>query len=409
MSSLSFSFELESNPVKACPICLQSSSDQVLNLPNYPVTEFFAKDNSRASDIEIGYDQDLQVCNNCHHMYLGEQLLPRLIYNQDYQTFASASVPAQQATMRFLNLIDETFPLNRFNMIMDIGANDGSLLRQVSTKNFKGRKFAIDPSFSIWDSDVTGFTSFVEDFDFSLLSEFSSRLFVASHVLEHVANPSILIQKLTSCVRKEDVVVFQFPAIEPLIYESRFDQIHHQHYHYFSYLSFKKLLKDSNFEVVKSVIDWKHYGAAVVFLKRRTTEVPLHYDLDEWQIISKMIQVNQESARKSLENFSYQMEFVKSQIRDTPWVSIGAGLMSPIIFYHLQGTWDNCMSIFDDNQTKSGKRYANTPCAIERFPDNLTAKLALLTGSVSRLAGRELFSKISKMNIDKILIPVTTI
>lgn len=409
MLNLSYSLELESNSVKACPVCQQSGSDLVLNLPNYPITEFFAKDTSRASNIEIGYNQNLNVCNNCHHVYLGEQLFPRLIYNQDYQTLSAASIPAQQSTLRFLNLIDETFSLGRFNAILDIGANDGSLLRQVSSTKFKGRKFAIDPSFSTWDPDVTGFTTFVEEFDFSLLSEFSSRLFVASHVLEHIANPTTLIEKLTSCVTSEDVVVLQFPAIEPLIHESRFDQLHHQHYHYFSYLSFKKLLQDYNFEIVKSVIDWKHYGAAVVFLKYRSSDELSHQGIDEWGIISKKVQVNQESAKRSLEKFLSHLEFVKGQISNVPWVSIGAGLMSPIIFYHLQGLWDTCLSIFDDNYDKCGKRYANTPCRIEQFPDQLTVNVALLTGSVSRLAGRELFSKISKMNIDKILIPVTTI
>jgi len=409
MSNLSLSSGLESRTLEACPICRKRLSDQVLDLRNYPVTEFFAKDNSRSTHIEIGHDQDLKVCNNCHHTYLGEQLHPRLIYNQSYQTIASSSVPAQQATLRLLNLIDKTFSLNGFNAIIDIGANDGSLLRQLNAKNFNGRKIALDPSFTAWDADVTGFTTFVEDFDFEFFSAFSNRLFVASHVLEHIANPSIVIQKLSSCVREEDLVVFQFPAIEPLIYESRFDQIHHQHYHYFSHLSFKKLLEDSNLDIVQSFIDWKHYGAAVVFLKRRKEGVPLHENLDEWSKLSNRIPVNQESAKKSLGKFLSQLEFVKSQISDNPWVSIGAGLMSPIIFYHLQGTWDNCVSILDDNQGKIGKRYANTPCVIERFPDQLTANLALLTGSVSRLAGRELFSRISKMNIDKILIPVTTI
>ena len=80
-----------------------------------------------------------------------------------------------------------------------------------------------------------------------------------------------------------------------------------------------------------------------------------------------------------------------------------------IIFYYLQGAWENCIGIYDENVTKQGKRYANTPCAIDPFPEHSKAKTGLLTGSVSRLAGRELFTKASSMNLDKILIPVTTI
>ena len=407
--STSTQIEIQSKELENCPICLQVNFQMVLDLPNYPVTEFFADEKTRASSVEIGYNQKLNICLSCFHVYLENQLLPEFIYNGDYQTIASVSAPAQLATLRFMNCINEFFEISKFELVMDIGANDGSFLRQLNQLSFKGKKYAIDPSFTSWDADVEGFTMFVEDFDFQNLSHYSRRLFVASHVMEHVASPSVVIEKLSQCINEDDLIVLQFPAIEPLIHESRFDQIHHQHFHYFSYDSFCRMIESSNLQIVSSFIDWQHYGAAVVFLSKAGNRQILEVGQNEWENLRDLVPVSQDSIVSSYSTFTSYLDFIKRQLSDCAWISIGAGLMSPIIFYYLQGAWENCIGIYDENATKQGKRYANTPCAIDPFPEHSKAKTGLLTGSVSRLAGRELFTKASSMNLDKILIPVTTI
>lgn len=400
--------EIEGKELKNCPICLQGNFRNALDLPNYPITEYFGSEKIRATNVEIGYDQELKICLNCSHVYLGSQLPPELIYTLDYQTIASFSAPAQLATLRFMNSINEFIEIKNFELVMDIGANDGSFLRQLNQIGFKGAKYAIDPSFTSWDADVNGFTTFVENFDFQQLPNFTRKLFVASHVLEHIASPKILIEKLSKYASKDDLIVLQFPAIEPLVDESRFDQIHHQHFHYFSYISFCKLLESSDLQIVKSVIDWQHYGAAVVFLSKVESRLNVEPNRNEWKNLSNRVALSENSISASYSTFTNHIDFIRRQLRDSEWISIGAGLMSPIIFYHIQGVWENCVGIYDENLAKHGKRYANTPCVIDPFPELPKAQIGLLTGSVSRLAGRKLLPKASLMNLDKILIPVTT-
>jgi cyclopropane-fatty-acyl-phospholipid synthase len=400
--------------VVVCPICKNTSIDIVASLPNYPVTEFFSEASSRPVDIEIGYDQSLLFCLDCKHSYLGFQLQPKLIYNISYQTLASDSSPAQSATLRFLKVIDQYKALKSFDLVMDIGANDGSLLRQLDLFNFKGSKVALDPSFEDWDKDVLGFTGFVEDFDIDMIPKVQSpRLFVASHVLEHIAMPAVLLEKLSKFMKKNDVAVFQFPCFETLNIESRFDQIHHQHFHYFSHTSFMRLLDDYDLELSHSRIDWKHYGAALVFLTKRETGkktrekvIPV---VDDWQALTKVALLTEERIKTSYEHFKNHLSFVRSQLEASSYIALGAGLMSPVIFYHLRDVWLNCEFILDENQSKWGKRYANTPCEIRPFSESINSKIGLVTGSVSRLAGRELVKKSSELELDRLIIPVTTI
>ena len=53
-------------------------------------------------------------------------------------------------------------------------------------------------------------------------------------------------------------------AIEALVHEQRFDQVHHQHLHYYSLMSLNNLLDLNGLSMVQSEMDWLHYGAWVV-------------------------------------------------------------------------------------------------------------------------------------------------
>lgn len=393
-----------------CPVCGSHNLTTVLRFPNYPVTEFVSDKPNRVSKIEVGYDQELCFCVSCSHVYLKNQLNPSLIYNHNYQTVASHSEPAKQATLRFLQSINEFHSLNDFDLVMDVGANDGSLLRQLENWRYKGFKFAIDPSFNSWDEDVSGTTGFVEDFDFASLPRTQNgRLFLASHVVEHLGQPSTFLRKLSDVMQRDDVIVLQFPAIEPLVIESRFDQLHHQHFHYFSYLSFNRMLEKVNLKLLASNVDWMHYGAAVVFIGREDSKHLKVNPVDEWGVLSQATKLGVESLEVSFRRFLNHIEFVDYQLKREPYAALGAGLMLPVIFYHLQESWDNCVAIFDSNPIKDGIRYINTPCKISTFPKEAPTRLGLVSGSVSRLAGRSLIRKGSDMNFKSLLIPVTTI
>jgi hypothetical protein len=78
--------------------------------------------------------------------------------------------------------------------------------------------------------------------------------------------------------------------------------------------------------------------------------------------------------------------------------------MSPIIFYHLK-PWESIKAIYDDNEEKKGWHWANTPHPIEKTPYSLDGLDVLLIGSVSKLTGRLLFDRASKLNANSIIFP----
>ncbi|MDC3376935.1 class I SAM-dependent methyltransferase [Candidatus Nanopelagicales bacterium] len=353
--------------------------------------------------------QFVATCEACGHVFLRRQIDPIELYGSSYQTRSAKSSAATAALDRLLIFLETRHQLSEFDLCIDIGANDGSLLEMLPRRGFRGRRVGIDPSWADWPEGIEGHTGFAEDVDFEVLAGNSERvLLVASHVLEHVAEPTELLGKVAAMMSPQDVLLVQFPAMEPLAVELRFDQIHHQHYHYFSRSSFGRALELAGLQIVTSEIDWQHYGSATCLIRRSgVVTSPL---TDQWNSVWERM-VSSTGAITGLvstrfEAFAQLQRAVDESLRLTEFVGLGAGLMSPIVFYHLPESSAECTAIFDDDSTKWGHRYCHTPASIEPVPSSLDERIVLVSGAVSRQAGRVLTRRAIELGALNVVLPV---
>lgn len=395
--------------IENCPICDSRFADVVLEYDNYPLTERWADPSIPGALGEVSSEFELKKCDRCDHFFLGSQLDPVELYNLDYQTVSSISTAAVEASRQFLNFVNNSFPLSNFEIVFDIGANDGTLLNQLLAFEFKGQRYALDPSVDSWPEGIVGFQAFIEGFDYSKVPESNgSRLFIASHVFEHVSSPRLVLRETVAAMSERDLIAIQLPAIEPMITHGRFDQLHHQHFHYFSWRSMSHLVELLGLRVVASQIDWNHYGAGNILLQKVDSKLNWSPTAvgEAWTLSYPNLV---ESFTKSFDVFSQHVNTLVSQFENRSFSALGAGLMSPIVFYHLREIWERCHEIVDGSNGKLGRRYANTPLAISKIPSDFSEKDVIITGSVSKLAGRQLFSMAAERHARSISFPVLSV
>lgn len=392
----------------SCPICGDGAARDTVSLPSYPMTEYFCQEGDDLKRM-TQLSQFVATCEACGHVFLRRQIDPIELYGSSYQTRSAKSSPATAALDRLLVFLETRHRLTEFDLCVDIGANDGSFLEMLLRRGFKGRRVGIDPSSVDWPEGVEGHTGFAEDVDFEGITGNSERvLLVASHVLEHVAEPTELLGKVSAVMGPQDVLLVQFPAMEPLAVELRFDQIHHQHYHYFSRSSFGRALEIAGLQIVASQIDWQHYGSATCLIRKsvRMTS-PLN---DGWNSVWERV-VSSTGATTNLvstryDAFAQLQGAVDESLRFAEFVGLGAGLMSPIVFYHLPKSSANCTAVFDDDSTKWGRRYCHTPASIAPVPSSLDERIVLVSGAVSRQAGRVLTRRAIELGALNVVLPV---
>jgi len=391
-----------------CPICKRKLETPILQLPNYPLTEYFSS--SEKSDNRYLLDNSFYICADCKHGFLENQIDPNELYNGEYLT-ESKAISSKLMITKFISFLSKSNYLSCASAIVDIGANDGTLLSLLKDENLNIELFGIDP---VWKENelVKGKQGFYEDLNINeYLKARENRLFLATHFLEHVPDPVKSLRKFWIDMAKNDKLILLFPALETLLVDCRFESIHHQHLHYFSYESFNSIAKDVGFEIIESWIDSDLYGAAcVVLTKSSNSNNPLiKQKKDTWFEFSEKLDLNGisfiEYAQNRLAIFKHHIQSINQQLNQNFYVGIGGGaLMTPIIFYYLS-KWDAITEIYDDDLNRIGKKWANTPLVIQKTPETLIGKNVLVVGSVSKLVGRSLFIKATDLNANTILFP----
>ena len=68
-------------------------------------------------------------------------------------------------------------------------------------------------------------------------------IFISTHNLEHISDPYKVLKKIIDFAEDDTTFFIEVPDADLMIKNHRFDQIFHQHYHYFSLRSLQNLTK----------------------------------------------------------------------------------------------------------------------------------------------------------------------
>lgn len=383
-----------------CPICGGSVSP-LINLPNYPVTEIYQNYGQNDFKFPTSFDQSFNFCEVCEHGFL-DSLLPKEFIYDNYNTHTSKSEGSLVAIENFYTFIDKNLD-SKPNLILDIGANDSSLLRRF--KGLESRLIGIDPNIADDSGEIECYKGYIEDID---LHQFKSdkRIFLCSHTLEHIYDPSVLLDGLRKIATDSDEFYFQFPSLDLLVRDCRFDQIHHQHIHYYSLKSFSLLLNQFGFELVQHYFDSDHYGALMCsFKKSIINKSTLNSEVGFKSICANDILLSYNIFASSINASNKRICILEHH----NFYCYGASLMLPIIAYYMPNLI-YAKSIIDTDRSKLGKSYVNFDRKIvSENTINFSNESFVITALSTKKTTRRIAQKLFELNSLNIIFPFGTL
>ncbi len=380
-----------------CPCCFsqnrKSRGKLLIDLPKYPVTEFYRKKNEKLINDAL-INQKVLFCNECDHMFLQNVLDVDKIY-KNYMTVTHSSGGAVLCLENFYNFIKRNNKsFKRYN-IVDIGGNDSTFLSLFYPH--KKKLINIDPNGTKKNKKIIVKKVFLENIDFTKINKSNDpTIYVSSHTIEHLANPIILLNNLSKVLSNKDELYLQFPSLEKLIDQKRFDQICHQHINYFSLNSINKVLKNFDLHINDYEFDTSHFGTLrLKITKNKKSKVKI---LKQKNLFKDAIS----SYNLYLEYYKNLQITLKSNFKNGQ--GFGAGLMVPILAYYLPMI-NNLNFIVDENKTKHNKKFINLKPVIKDISYLDKKKPILITSISTKAAGRSIFDKLCKLGMDDICIP----
>ena len=340
-----------------CAVC-GGGLEPAIELPGLPLTETYCP--APVEKSSPGIDQRLLYCSDCGHGQLETQIAPDILYGADYRFRTSASATARKGTQFFLSVLDEAAPGRRFRCALDLGCNDLHLLTRLEGR--AGVRIGVDP---VWrgkesergDPSVIVYGSNIEDVPLSALPE-QPDLVLCRHVLEHIADPRAVLDRLMEAAAPDALFVFEFPGLDAMIERLRFDQIFHQHLQYFSLASFLRLLRDVGADFVMHRENFHDWGAIAVAFTRAA---PLR------SLVRNAPRPAMPAISSRYGLFRRQMAAaseVLAELRGTRIYGYGAAQMLPVLAYHLETDLSQLEAVLDDDPAKDGIGYWNLPVRV---------------------------------------------
>ena len=389
---------------ETCSVCLGRELEEVISLPRFPFTGIYCSDQTKLPDpIYAGLDQALMRCPDCGHAQLKSVIHPELVYNNTYAHRGSMSPLSKQGNEFFAQFLEKIFSKKIFRRIVDIGCNDGFLLKQLEEKGQK--LFGIDPIWAGKDHSISPKISivggFVEKVDLRGILNEEDCLVVSAHTFEHIAHPREVLETLLRNARPNTVFVIEVPCFDTLVYTRRFDQIFHQHLQYFSQASLLRLVEELGCSYIAHTFNRSLWGGTLLFAFTNSPKI---------NPAKEFSKIHQNEIKNNYSQFRHSLEILAQAIAEKPnepFYGFGAAQMVPSLVYHVPGQLREIGQILDDSVERQGLSYPYLPFKIVS-PNRVDVKEANVVITALDSA-RPILERLIKLRPKHIFIPLQII
>ena len=195
-------------------------------------------------------------------------------------------------------------------LIMEIGSNDGSFI-----KNFDKKKvICIEPCSNM--ARITknmGYKTYSNFWSIKLAKEIKLKLksrnidlIYAANTISHIKDLNSVFASINQVLSKDGVVIIEDPSLLECFKKVSYDQFYNEHIYIFSLIAIKNLIKKYNLEVFDIDKLTTHGGSLRYYIKRSSNK--------KFRVNIKVIKQLKQEMKFGLNNFSTYVKFRKKVI-----------------------------------------------------------------------------------------------
>lgn len=259
-----------SRVVRKCQICDCPDLEPVIFLGYLPPVNKMHQIGERPCE-ESSYPAQVLYCPRCHLVQLGLVVDAKILFPKEYPYTSSTTKILRDNFAQLYQECIKLIDLDRQDLIVDIGSNDGNLL-----SNFQGRYrvLGVTPEeigrIAIERGIPTILDYFNNDTALKIRREFGqARVVTATNVFAHIDNVNEVLGYILEILSEDGIFISESHYLLPLIKTLQYDTIYHEHLRYYSLTSLKYLLEMHGLEVFYARRIPTHGGSIRVYASRK--------------------------------------------------------------------------------------------------------------------------------------------
>ncbi len=264
-----------------CRICYSENLTKFLDLGHQPLADAFLTE-EQLGELEIHYPLDVWMCGECGLAQLGYVVSRETLYQDAYPYLTGQNKEGIRHFRQLAEDVVEQYGLGFDDLVVDIGSNDGTLLKGFQDAGCEVQGF--EPSKAIaYIASKNGIQTAVRYFDEYGANRVveaigKAKVITATNVFAHVDDLHEFMRAVDILLADDGVFIIEAPSFYNLIDNFAYDTIYHEHLSYLSYYPlFIWLEKEFGMYITKSQ-EYKIHGGTIRYYIQKS-DVVFNYDI----------------------------------------------------------------------------------------------------------------------------------
>jgi len=259
--------------ITQCRVCASKRLTAILSLGSIYVSDFVT---DRVAADTSAYPLELVLCDpglgGCGLLQLKHTVDPSKMYNF-YYYHSGTNTLMREALADITAKAVKQVPLKRGEIVLDIGCNDGTLLRSYPTRGIRLAGF--DPAKNLMPEATVGTTKIINDFfnydafENSFPGE-KAKIITSIAMFYDLDDPNVFVADIVKCLHPDGLWVIQMSYLPLMLEQNAFDNICHEHLEYYSMMSLQFLLRRHGLQAVDVELNDVNGGSFRVYVRSRS-------------------------------------------------------------------------------------------------------------------------------------------
>ncbi len=292
--------KLQTIKIKKCRLCKSNSFIRLHSYGNLFVSNFVDKKNIKKG---IRAPLNLLYCKHCKLLQLEHSAPQEIMYKRFYWYRSGVTETMKVALKDIYNSVLKLKLLKKGDTVLDIGANDGTLLsyfkKQFITVGCEPAKNLTKELKKNCKFVLNDFWSFKKYLNISKLNNLKPpKVITAIGMFYDLEDPSEFIKDAFHALDQDGVFIAQLMCLDSMIKKNDLGNVCHEHLEFYSYESLKYLFEKNGFKIYKVEKNEINGGSYRVFCKKN---------------IKKSIKVNEKTSLTEIKKFIKRVEINKEK------------------------------------------------------------------------------------------------
>lgn len=255
--------------INFCRLCKSRKLEKVLDFGESPPANSFLT-RSQLRNKEDFFPLVVNFCSNCGFLTLGHIVDPKILFSK-YVYVSSTSPVFVKHFEDLANSVYSRFKLGKESLVIDIGSNDGILLKPF--KKLGVKVLGVEPAVNISKlARKNGIPTLSLFFREKLAKRIvaqkgRAKIVTATNLFTHIDDLDGMVKGVKKLLTDDGVFVIEVYYLVDLLKKRYFDLVYHEHLSYLSIAPLDKFFKTHGmkiFDVVKTPV---HGGSVRIYVK----------------------------------------------------------------------------------------------------------------------------------------------